>query len=224
MPVSRRQFLGTAGSVAATALLAPAARSMPVAPDTGAQPPGPYDLTWPSLLTGAHKALFDVAAMESGRGVWRATIWENQYKQHLGIAAADLSSVMVVRGPAIALVMQQRFWDRYGVGKALKVVHPLTDKAIDTNPALLSSTRGEVAAQFDEMALDRYIARGRVALACDLAFREIVDMVAKADGLPAAAARERAVADILPGVKLQPSGIFAVVRAQEAGAQYVRSS
>lgn len=225
---SRRDFLGTLGAGAA----AVTARTMPFGaipaqvrmtspPHVGAEP---YDFSWPATLSTPHRAVFDAAAIESGRSVWRASIWEAQYIEHLRTPRADLSSVLVIRAEAISLVMQQAFWDRYELGKLMRVTHPVTQQSTDRNPALLSSTRSEIPPAFDDWALDRYIARGRAVLACDLAFREIVQLVMKADRVSDAAARERALPMLIPGVKLQPSGIFAVVRAQEAGAQYVRSS
>jgi hypothetical protein len=229
MPHSRRQFLGavSASTLALTATPHPAFDRRRVPGE--ALPPAdasadPYDLSWPATLRTTHRAVFDVASIESGRGVWRATLWELQYTEFLSAAAADLSSVMVIRAEAIALVMQQAFWDKYDLGRIFRVTHPLTQERTDRNPVLLSSTRREVPAAFDAHALDQYLARGRAVLACDVAFREIVQLVATADRVAQNVARERALAALVPGVKLQPSGIFAVVRAQEAGAQYVRSS
>ena len=37
-------------------------------------------------------------------------------------------------------------------------------------------------------------------------------------------AREMALRHVVPGVLLQPSGVFAVLRAQEAGCQYLMAS
>ena len=36
--------------------------------------------------------------------------------------------------------------------------------------------------------------------------------------------RKQAIAYLVPGVILQPSGVFAAIRAQEAGATYLRAS
>ena len=38
------------------------------------------------------------------------------------------------------------------------------------------------------------------------------------------AARKQAIAALVPGVVLQPSGVFAALRAQEAGCVYLRAS
>jgi hypothetical protein len=183
-----------------------------------------WDLSWVDKLTGKHKAVFDVPEIESGYGVWRATVWTNQYRNVLKVPAAELSPVVVLRHAGIVLAMQQSFWDKYGIGKTKKVTHPITGQQTNRNPALLSSTRGEIDANFDPMALDKFIARGGIALACDLALQDCIELIKSKDRVTAEVARQRAIAAMVPGVILQPSGVFAAVRAQEAGCSYVRAS
>jgi len=121
--------------------------------------------------------------------------------------------------------MQQSFWDKYGIGADKKVMHPVTQEATDRNPALLSSKRNEVPADFDEVALDRFIARGGIALACNLALDDMIEIIKKKDGLSDdAAARKQAIAQMVPGVILQPSGVFGALRAQDFGCRYLRAS
>jgi hypothetical protein len=183
-----------------------------------------WDLSWPGKLTGKHKAVFDVPEVDSGYGVWRASIWAKQYQNVLGIPASDLSAAVVLRHNGIVLAMQQPFWDKYGIGKVKKVVHPVTLEPTDRNPALLSSSRGDLPADFDALALDKFIARGGVALACDLALQDCIALIQAKDKVSAEAARKQAIDMLVPGVILQPSGVFAVIRAQEAGCTYVRAS
>ena len=109
-------------------------------------------------------------------------------------------------------------------GEDEKVIHPVTEKETDRNPALLSSSRGEVPATLDDVALDRYIARGGIALACNLAFDDMIALVTKKDGTSGDAARKTALAGLVPGVNLQPSGVFAALHAQDAGCKYLRAS
>jgi hypothetical protein len=52
----------------------------------------------------------------------------------------------------------------------------------------------------------------------------MIDVIVKADKISDAEARTRAIGYLVPGVILQPSGVFAVTRAQEAGASYVKAS
>ena len=183
-----------------------------------------WDLSWTSKVTGKHKTVFDVPEVDSGYGVWRASLWAKQYQETLGAAPKDLSTVLVLRHNGITLAMQQAFWDKYGIGKAKNAMHPITQQATDRNPALLSSSRNEVPADFDAVALDKFISRGGIALGCNLAFGDCVELVKSKDGLSDADARKQALGYLVPGVILQPSGVFAVIRAQEAGAVYIRAS
>jgi hypothetical protein len=119
--------------------------------------------------------------------------------------------------------MQQSFWDKYRIGASKKVTHPLTQEPTDRNPVLLGEKDG-IAAPFDQASLTSQLSRGVVVLACNLALQDCVDLITKTDKIDAAEARKRAIAYLVPGVILQPSGVFAVTLAQEAGASYVKAS
>jgi hypothetical protein len=183
-----------------------------------------WDLTWVKRLTGKYRAVFDVPEIDSGYGVWRASIWGKQYQEVLGAKPNELSAVLVLRHNGIALAMQQAYWDKYAVGKEKNVRHPITQQDTDRNPALLSSKRGEVPEMFDDAALDKFIARGGIALACNLAFDDVVEGIQKKENASAEDARKQALGLIVPGVILQPSGVFAALHAQDAGCKYIRAS
>ncbi len=227
MEPTRRDFLD---SLATSAVLGGLALGgMPAALGAMTLPAGPpasqdgWDTGWGSRLTGRLRSVFDVPEIESGFPVWRASIWTAQYEQVLRVPAREMSTALVLRHNAIVLAMQQSFWDRYGFGRSFGVKHPLTGEATARNVALLGEADG-VGAPYDGFALDRFMARGGVALACDLALRLLVTpIVQQADGLPADGAYARAREGLVPGVILQPSGMFAVIRAQEAGAFYFRA-
>ena len=228
MHASRREFLSQCGVAALTLAAAPhALAAAPVArpaPPRDANGAPEWDTSWTKRLTGKHRAVFDVPEIESGYGVWRASIWGSQYQQVLGAAPKDISTVIVLRHNGISLAMQQRFWDRYGVPRALPVLHPVSEKPTDRNPVLLASSRGEVPAMYDPLALDQAIARGVVVLACNLAFEDPVGLVQAKDGVSAEVARKTALDLLVPGVVMQPSGVFATVLAQQSGCAYVRAS
>jgi len=225
MDTTRRDFLGKFAMNAAMLGAMPlsfdlASASAVAVPAQGEK----WDLSWVNKITGKHKAVFDVPEVDSGYGVWRATIWGKQYQDVLGASPKDLSAVLVLRHNGIALAMQQAFWDKYGIGKAKAALDPVTQKPTDKNPALLSSSRGEVPEMFDAMALDKFIARGGIALGCNLAFADCVELVKSKENVDDAVARKQALSFLVPGVILQPSGVFAAIRAQEAGAIYLRAS
>ncbi len=219
--------LGVASVPGALGAAVPASRRNDVAshPEITARAQAAWDVRWPARLTGKVRTVFDVPEVESGYGVWRASIWALQYQGALGTAPADMSTALVLRHNAIVLAMKQEFWDKYGIGKLKGVTHPATLEPTDRNPALLASSRGEVPADYDAFALDKFMARGGVVLACDLALRDCVGLIQREDGVSADEARRRAIALLVPGVILQPSGVFAVILAQQAaGSIYIRAS
>ena len=227
MDSTRRDFLGKVAINAAVLGAMPLSldlSSLSASTPTAAQGGEKWDVTWVNRLTGKHKAIFDVPEVESGYGVWRATIWQRQYQDVLGIAPKDLSAAVVLRHNGIVLAMQQAFWDKYGIGKAKNVLHPVTQQPTTKNPVLLSSAGGDLPAQFDPMALDKFMARGGIALACNLAFQDCVELIKSKEGANDADARKQALTYLVPGVIMQPSGVFAAIRAQEAGATYLRAS
>ena len=225
MDTRRRDFLGTMAMNAAMLGAMPLSFDLASAAAVAAPVQGEkWDLSWVNRVTGKHKAVFDVPEVDSGYGVWRATIWGKQYQDVMGVAPKDLSAVVVLRHNGITLAMQQAFWDKYEIGKAKSALDPVTQKPTDKNPALLSSSRGEVPEMFDAMALDKFIARGGIALGCNLAFGDCVELVKSKENVDDATARKQALGYLVPGVILQPSGVFAAIRAQEAGAVYLRAS
>jgi hypothetical protein len=222
MPSDRRQFLGHAAG-AALAGIVPLTLA---APEAAAQSRSSeeWDVSWTRRLTGKHKAVFDVPEVESGYGVWRASIWAQQYRDVLKVQPDDLAVAIILRHNGIVLAMQQTFWDQYRIGETKKVTHPLTLEPTTRNPALLSAERGEVPPELGTFALDRFLARGGIVLACNLALADCVEFIRTRDNVSPEEARTRAIALMVPGVILQPSGVFAAVLAQEAGCSYVRAS
>jgi hypothetical protein len=184
---------------------------------------GTWDTSWSTRIKGKHKACFDCTEPESGYGVWRANAWFGQYREVMKAGAADLSPVIILRHNAIVLTLQHAFIKKYALGKKFGVTHPLTGAAIEQNPALLDDKDG-IPAPFNTGALPKQIARGVITLACNLALQDVVDVVAAADKVNDAEARKRSLAAMLPGIILQPSGVFSAVLAQEAGCAYVKAS
>jgi hypothetical protein len=227
MTTNRREFIEHLGATAMLGALpmtalSPMLRSMNAAPSESAEE---WDLKWTNSLKGKkHKAVFDCTEVESGYGLWRANLWENQYHAVLGAKPSETVTVLVIRHNALVLGFQQDFWDKYAIGAADKVTHPITQQSTNLNPALLSAARNEIPAQFDAFALPHFISRGGIVLACNVALQFFSAALAQKAGIPVEEARKRAIAAFLPGVTLQPSGVFACVRAQEEGCQYVKAS
>ena len=234
MSSNRRIFLKTAGLSAAALASAPsvlhAAEPSSLGSDRVAEEleaseqaqQETWDISWAKRVTGKHKAMFDVPEIEGGVGIFRAGIWGQQYTDVLKLSPGDLSTVIVIRHAAIPLAMTSEFWATYGLGKSLKIKDDKGKKWTMVNPMLSTpSTDPKVASS--NYLLDKQIAKGAIALGCNLAFRQMVSIVAKQDKLSPTAAREKAKTFLVPGLIMQPSGIFANVMAAEAGCAFVNA-
>jgi hypothetical protein len=225
MDTTRRDFLGTMAMNAAMLGAMPLSFDLATAAAVAAPAQGEkWDLTWVNRVTGKHKAVFDVPEVDSGYGVWRATIWGKQYQEVMGVSPKDLSAVLVLRHNGITLAMQQAFWDKYGIGKAKNVLDPISQQPTTKNPALMTAASGDLPAEFTGVSLPEAIGRGTVVLGCNLALRDCVELIARTDKISPEAARKQAIGYLVPGVILQPSGVFAAVLAQQNGCAYVRAS
>jgi hypothetical protein len=220
MSTTRREFVGRmaagavlAGGIPLTEKMSRMASTVvPAAKDE-------WDLSWAKKVSAAkHRAVFDSPEIEGGLAVIRAGLWKSQVHDVQGVPLSNVAAVAVMRHEGIVLAMQQSYWDKYGVAAEKK----LEGK---NNPALVSAGDSGLPPIIANSKLEKFIASGGIALACNLALElDVVPTVMKQDKLSHDDARKLALTMLVPGVILQPSGVFAVIHAQEAGAQYVAMS
>jgi hypothetical protein len=184
----------------------------------------PFDITWVQRLTGKYRAVFDVPELTEGSGVFRAGLWRVHYREMLQAAPEDLSTVIVIRHEAMPFIMSHEFWDRYNVAEEHKLTHPLTEQPTRRNIVNMTAEADGLPAAFAGYSLDQQIAAGAIVLGCNMAFSAMTALVRKHDNVPNAEAREQALSMMLPGVQLQPNGIFAVTMAQQHGCVFVAAS
>lgn len=180
-----------------------------------------WDTTWAKRIKGKHRAMFDVPEVEGGVGVLRSGIWQRQYNEVLKPKKGHMTAVMVIRHNAIHLAMNQDFWTTYNVGEEEKLKGD-DGKPLKFNP-VLPAPGADTPASFATLMLDKQIEGGAIVLACNLAYRSVVGLVQRKDKLTPAEARTKANSMLVPGVIMQPSGIFANVMAQQAGCVFVQA-
>lgn len=207
---SRRNFLGILGAGAALPAMAP---GFP-APDPLQPVSSDYDMSWVDRLTSQRRAVFDSPEIEDGTAVFRAVFWRQEYADVYGLAPGQVDSVLVLRHKAIVLAMNDSFWSRFEIGKKFNV-NGMDGKPLANNPSATPDPKAPK--RFRAANLQDFMASGGIVLGCGLAFSSAVVPRYRRDGVKGAAVREAALADLLPGVILQPSGFFATLRAQEAG-------
>ncbi len=216
MEIQRRAFLGTIGAGALAATRDAQASG-------NASPAGKWDVSWTERVTRTHRAVFDSTTFAGGSGLSRAAIWKRDFKDVYGTAPEDMNAVLVVRAEAIWLAMSDHFWKTYKVGEAQGFKDRESGKFRTANP--VGSASAEATSRQAGMDIPSFLSSGDIVLACHLAFGGVVAHVKKVDALATdEAAEKKAMTFLLPGVIMQPSGVFATLRAQEAGCHYILAS
>lgn len=236
----RREFLGQiAASAIVLAGVACASPGVAQAPSTSPTPgttptsgasPGQWDDSWFGRLTAKHKAVFDSPQIEDGLVLANASGYIRGMRDALGAGEHDVQTVVVVRHSAIVMAFNDAMWQKYEIGKDKKIKAPRSEDWATRNPYLAGGGgRGGGAATAD--APDRpqanfgwLAAHGHILLACDLATHNYGNTIARSFKLEQRAVYDELKANLIPGMILQPTGVYAALRAQEAGCAYIRST
>ncbi|MEO8333801.1 MAG: hypothetical protein ABI664_02430 [bacterium] len=226
----RRDFLAQVATAAAvmagTACAAPlSAAGMQGSSSTGASRTAPFNDAWTRRVTGAkHKAVFDSPGIEDGLALSHATFFMQGYREQFGEGGDDVVPVVVLRHFGTVIAMNDLLWEKYALGERMKVKDPRTGKDALRNPFLHVSKDDKDAHVSPEASLEGLLASGAVLLACNKAAMRYAGQMAQKFSRDPEEVRAEVRANIVPGVMLQPSGIYATLRAQDAGCAFLKST
>jgi hypothetical protein len=243
----RRQFIGQLVGGAAAVAAAACARAVPTQVVAPAQAPssGPplaatdsaaraatahetWDLSWTDRLaaSGTHKQVFDAPAIADGTVLHQARMFYVNYKEVYGSPETDLRAVLVLRHEAIPMVLGDAVWARYDfIGKKItKLKDPTTGEWARRNPFLNAKTDDKYSLIWPDGGLDSLIAHGAIVLGCNMALGGFADRIAERTKQPKGAVHAELKSALVPGVTLVPSGVFGVIRAEQAGCAYIRGT
>ncbi len=215
----RRQFLeqlaattvglGVAGHMPAVA--------MPPA-DTAAAPAVHWDDSWTKRLGKQHRFVIDIADLgRAGSQLALATELLSWYHTALDTKDGDMHIVVVMRHRAIPMVFNDAIWAKYHLDADTR---PTTSAASDSaarNPFVHVAGDDKAAPVDSDNAIDALQRRGIITLACNMAVQSRASQIAHATNQDVDTVRRELVANLLPGVVLQVTGVYAVTRAQDAG-------
>ena len=139
---------------------------------------------------------------------------------------------IVVRHAAIPMAFNDAMWEKYEIGKDKKIKEGRSDNWATHNPYLNGSAawRGRPRRCARRRPIVRCPtfawlgAHGHILLGCDLATRNYSNVIARNFKVDQRAVYEELKANLVPGMILQPTGVYAALRAQEAGCAYIRST
>lgn len=194
---------------------------------------GPYDDSWTARVKAAeHKAVFDGPEVADGLPILHAWIYRAGYDAALGAHGRDaVVPVVILRHLGTVVAMDDALWAKYGIGAQRKIDDPATKQPATRNPWARRreghTQDARIAALLGpdvDVTVEGLVRSGAVVLACELAMRSFALGVAARTGQSVDEIVAELRAGVIPGVIVQPSGVYAAARAQEAGAVFMRST
>lgn len=220
----RREFLtqvaAAAAAVATTACAAPLAAAAVQARATA-----PFDDSWTRRVAAAkHRAVMDSPGIDDGLALLHATFFMQGYREQLDVGGNDVVPVVVLRHQGTAIALNDAIWAKYAIGERYKVKDPVTGNDALRNPFIRVSKNDKNPLVPPDACLEALLASGVVLLACNKAAMRLAGQVAQQFKHDAEEVRAEFRAGLVPGVRLQPSGIYATLRAQDVGCAFIKST
>jgi hypothetical protein len=227
----RREFLAhmatAAVVIAGTACAAPLAAAGGQSPETMGSSRGtaPFDDSWTRRVSAAkHRAVFDSPAVEDGLALEHATFFMQGFREQLDVGGDDVVPVVVMRHQGTVLAFNDALWEKFAIGERAKVKDPRTGKDAIRNPFIHVDKDDKNGIVSAAASLEALRASGAILLACNKAAMRYAGQMATKFNLDAEAVRNEIRNGLVPGVLLQPSGIYAVLRAQDVGCAFIKST
>ena len=213
----RRSFFTTLASVAGLAAWRPGEASAQAAPPSA----GPFDMAWLEQVKGQHKQLYDLGSFDLGADARPMRFCKNfldTFRDVYKLEHPGINTAAGISGPAIALNMTDRVWEKYKLGERSKIIDPMTKQPSEEH--LLRRQRhqreGDAGARHDFLAVQRRARQRRAA-----AGRSVQDAVCgsargfdcRTQSRRAADALARDVARARPGARIH---VHAAVNARRA--------
>lgn len=208
----RRGFLGRVAA-AAVGLGAASLIPMPAEAATGRSAAvDPKLEAWFGKLTGKHRTVFDAPEPNGGMpAIWPRVYLNSTDATYPGEPAV---AMVILRHGAIAMAFQDALWAKYPIGEMFNVKPGGT--AAKANPwATITGL------PITGLGIAELLKGGVLIGACDVALTLQSGAAAAKMGLDPAAVKQEWIAALFPGIQVVPSGVMAVARAQEFGANYI---
>lgn len=170
---------------------------------------------------GKHKIVFDVTAPHS----IFPFAWPKVFlltNAATGTPEKDSSVVVILRHDAVGFALADNQWAKYNLGDHFKVDDQRTGKRSTRNP-FWKPNPGEFQVPGIgpvPIGINELQDSGVSFCVCDMALTVNSAVVAQGMKMDAAEVKKEWLNNILPGVQVVPSGVWAVGRAQEHGCAY----
>lgn len=184
---------------------------------------GGWDMSWTERLTGRHKMVFDAPEASEATALHHVRSFLAGYATAYGLTDADLSAVLVLRHKSTVFAFEDELWSDGLFAERSEMVDPETGEPARRNPVLRVKPGSQHSYTWPDGALDNLIERGVIVLVCDLALRNLASQVARKRSISHQDAVDLMRQNIVSGIILQPTGVFATCHAQSMGCGFLQS-
>jgi hypothetical protein len=212
----RRGFLAQLGVVAAAMALDPdemrAARE--------GQGTGPWDTSWlDRLATAQYRVVFNASEISDGAAMDYAAAFLDGFHEAHDTTDKQTRPVIVFRRLGTPMAFNDAVWDRYAVGEDLKINDSATKAPARRNIFWKAAPGHDASTKIETLN-----GRGLISLVCSIAANNWASGFAKKANRDVEEVRRDVRGNLVPGAILVPSGIYALIRAQNAGCAFMQGT
>ena len=180
----------------------------------------PWDTSWlERLATAQYRVVFNASEVSEGAVLSFAASFLDDYRSVHGATDEQARPVIVFRRLGTPMALNDALWERYAIGEDLKLKDPDTHAYAKRN--VFWKARDGASGWEAELALEALQRRGLISLVCNIALGNWAAQMARRYQRDLDAVKADARDNLIPGAILVPSGIYALIRAQNAGCAYM---
>jgi intracellular sulfur oxidation DsrE/DsrF family protein len=211
----RREFIAQLGTIATGISLNPKG----LKPGAGLSE-SEWDTSWiESLRAAQFRVVFNASEISDGIAMDYAATFLDHFHEVHATRDQQMRPVIVFRRLGTVMAFNDVLWDRYALGAERKVNDPATKAPATRNifwKAPGGSSAGAVATKIETLQK-----RGLISLVCSISIGSFSGRIADQTKRNVDEVRAEVLANLLPGVIPVPSGIYGLIRAQNAGCAFM---
>jgi intracellular sulfur oxidation DsrE/DsrF family protein len=179
-----------------------------------------WDTSWLDRLASAqYRVVFNTSEIAEGNVLGYVDAFFSDFHAAHGTTDQQTRPVVVFRRLGTPMAFNDTIWQRYALGEDLKIKDPVTN-AFATRNVYWKPREGATGWEA-EYAIEPLQRRGMVSLVCNVAMTNLAHRMAQRFKRDPEAVTAEVRDNLIPGAILVPSGIYGLIRAQNAGCAYM---
>jgi intracellular sulfur oxidation DsrE/DsrF family protein len=179
-----------------------------------------WDTSWiDKLATAQYRVVFNGSEIADGTVLSHAAGFLADFHEVHGTRDTQTRPVIVFRRGGTPIAFNDTIWNRYALGEQLKIDDPATNARAKRN--VFWKPRPGASPESVDSKLESLHQRGLISLVCNIAVRNWAAGLAEKARRDPEEVRAEVRANLVPGAILVPSGVYGLIRAQNAGCAYM---